>query len=257
MRRQLKIKRAAIRKTVVHRFSSDEEQKLIKQDYRETGNHGLLLKTLFLTGARVSEFISLKVEDLFFDEQMVLIEKGKGGKSRYVPVLPELAQELKTHLGSRQTGYIFESNRHTKFTARRIQQIVKETAEQAGVAASVRLNPNHAARNARVRAEMFKPPAVKTRRAAFFGSRPQISACRFKQTDKTIIDDARRIAFVKNRKSHTVKPRQPVNGRQPQITVAGLNYPVNRVLRQPVVRRPMINPILRPRCGKANAKIKA
>jgi integrase len=63
--------------------------------------------------------------------QMILIEKGKGGKSRYVPVLPELAQELKTHLGARQTGYIFESNRHTKFTARRIQQIVKETAEQA------------------------------------------------------------------------------------------------------------------------------
>lgn len=75
---------------------------------------------------------------------------------------------------------------------------------------------------------------VKTRRSAFFGSRPQISACRFKQTDKTIIDDARRIAFVENRKPRTVKPRQPVNGRQPQIAVAGLNYPVNRILRQPV-----------------------
>jgi integrase/recombinase XerD len=133
VRLQLKIKRAATRKTVVHRLSRDEEQKLIAQAYREAGNNGLLLKTLFLTGARVSEFVSLKVEDLFFDEQMILIEKGKGGKSRYVPVLPELAQELKTHLGSRQTGYIFESNRHTKFTARRIQQIVKETAEQAGI----------------------------------------------------------------------------------------------------------------------------
>ncbi|MFN2393650.1 MAG: tyrosine-type recombinase/integrase, partial [Pyrinomonadaceae bacterium] len=112
VRRQLKIKRAATRKTVVHRLARDEEQKLIAQAYREKGNNGLLLKTLFLTGARVSEFVSLKVEDLFFDEQMILIEKGKGGKSRYVPVLPELAQELKTHLGSRQTGYIFESNRH-------------------------------------------------------------------------------------------------------------------------------------------------
>jgi integrase/recombinase XerD len=133
VRRHLKIKRAAVRKTVVHRLSRDEEQKLIKQAYRETGNHGLLIKTLFLTGARVSEFVSLKVEDLFFDEQMILIEKGKGGKSRYVPILPGLAQELKTHLGSRQNGYIFESNRHTKFTTRRIQQIVKETAEQADI----------------------------------------------------------------------------------------------------------------------------
>jgi len=133
VRRELKIKRLKARKNVIVRLSRDEEQKLIKQAYRETSTHGLLLKTLFLTGARVSEFVSLKVTDLFFDEQMILIEKGKGGKSRYVPLLSESAQELKTHLGSRQTGYIFESNRHTKFTARRIQQIVKETAEQAGI----------------------------------------------------------------------------------------------------------------------------
>ena len=76
IRRQLKIKRAAVRQTVVHRLSRDEEQKLIRQAYRETSTHGLLLKTLFLTGARVSEFVALKVGDLFFDEQMILIEKG-------------------------------------------------------------------------------------------------------------------------------------------------------------------------------------
>jgi len=137
IRRELKIKRVKTRKNVIVRLSRDEEQKLIGQAYRETGNNGLLLKTLLLTGTRVSEFVSLKVEDLFFDELMILIEKGKGGKSRYVPILPELAQELKTHLGSRTTGYVFESNRHTKFTARRIQQIVKETAERAGITKKV------------------------------------------------------------------------------------------------------------------------
>ena len=133
VRRQLKIKRAKTRKTVIQRLSRDEEQKLIGQAYREKSNYGLLLKTLLLTGARVSEFVSLKVEDFYFDEQMILIQKGKGGKSLYVPILPELTQELKTHLGSRLTGYIFESNRHTKFTARRIQQIVKETSARAGI----------------------------------------------------------------------------------------------------------------------------
>ncbi len=137
IRRELKIKRVKTRKNVIVRLSRNEEQKLIAQAYREKSNNGLLLKTLFLTGARVSEFVSLKVEDLFFDEQMILIEKGKGGKSRYVPVLAELAQELRTHLGSRQTGYIFESNRHTKFTARRIQQIVKDTAQRAGITKKV------------------------------------------------------------------------------------------------------------------------
>ena len=137
VRARLGIKRAKSRKTVIHRLSRDEEQKLIGQAYRENNSNGLLLKTLFLTGARVSEFVSIKVEDFYLDEQMILIRKGKGDKSRYVPILPELAQELKTHLGSRKTGYVFESNRQTKFTTRRIQQIVKETADRAGITKKV------------------------------------------------------------------------------------------------------------------------
>jgi integrase/recombinase XerD len=137
IRKRLGIKRAKTRKTVIERLSKSEEQKLIKYAYWEKSLYGLLLKTLFLTGARVSEFVSLKASDFYFDEQMILIRKGKGGKSRYVPVLSELAQEIKTHLGSRTEGYIFESNRHTKFTTRRIQQIVKETADQAGIAKKV------------------------------------------------------------------------------------------------------------------------
>jgi integrase len=71
------------------------------------------MKTLFQTGARVSEFANIKAEDLYFDEQMLLIAKAKGGKSRYVPILPELTQELRTYLGDRTTGYLFETNRHT------------------------------------------------------------------------------------------------------------------------------------------------
>ncbi|MGE5443784.1 MAG: tyrosine-type recombinase/integrase [Ignavibacteriales bacterium] len=86
-----------------------------------------------MTGARVSELASIRVEDFFFDELMILIDKGKGGKSRYVPILPELAQELRTHLGERQRGYLFESNRHGRYSTRRVQQIVKETASKASI----------------------------------------------------------------------------------------------------------------------------
>lgn len=133
VRDALSIKRTKTRKNVVLRLSREEEMKLINQAYQDEGQNGLLIKMLFMTGARVAEFVSVKVEDFFFDELMILIENGKGGKSRYVPILPKLAQELKTHLNGRQIGYIFESNRHSKFTTRRIQQIVKETADRAGI----------------------------------------------------------------------------------------------------------------------------
>jgi len=38
-----------------------------------------------------------------------------------VPVLPALAQELRTHLKGRRQGYLFESNRHTRYSARTVQ----------------------------------------------------------------------------------------------------------------------------------------
>ena len=92
-----------------------------------------MLKTPFQTGARVSEFVNIAVEDFLFDEQIILIAKAKGGKSRYVPILPELAQELKTYLCTRSVGHLFETTHHQHYSPRRIQQIVKETAADARI----------------------------------------------------------------------------------------------------------------------------
>jgi integrase/recombinase XerD len=124
VRRALAIEQTKMRQRVIARLSRDEEERLIKHAYRMKGERGLLIKTLFQTGARVSEFVNIKTEDVFFEEQMILIAKAKGGKSRYVPILPELAQELRTHVGQRTVGYLFETNRATCYSPRRIQYIV-------------------------------------------------------------------------------------------------------------------------------------
>src|SRR5207249_5964650 len=133
VRRALAIERTKIRKRVIARLSREEETHLITHAYRMKGERGLLIKMLFQTGAWVSEFVNIKVEDVFFEEQMILIAKAKGGKSRYIPILPELAQELRTHAGQSTVGYLFETNRATRYSPRRIQYIVKETAEQAEI----------------------------------------------------------------------------------------------------------------------------
>ena len=132
-RRALALERPQVRARIIERLARDEERRLIEAAYRLTGARGLLIKTLFQTGARVSEFVAIEVGDFFFDEQTILIRKAKGGKRRYVPILPELAQELRTHLRDRNQGYLFETNRHAAFSPRRIQQLVKETADLAGL----------------------------------------------------------------------------------------------------------------------------
>ena len=133
VRRALEMERPQSRVRLIERLSREEERRLIDTAYRLPGTRGLLIKTLFQTGARVSEFVHIQVEDVFFEEQMIRICQGKGGKQRYVPILPELAQELQTHLRGRARGYLFETNRHAAFSPRRIQQLVKETADLAGI----------------------------------------------------------------------------------------------------------------------------
>ena len=75
-------------------------------------------RQLFQTGARVSEFVHLQVPDVYFDEQMLLITHAKGGKQRYVPLLPDLTHELRTYLRDRTTGPLFATTRHTPYSPR-------------------------------------------------------------------------------------------------------------------------------------------
>ena len=53
-----------------------------------------------------------------------------------MPILPALAQELRTHLRAR-TLYLFESNRHTRYTPRAVQLMVQDAAQRAGLAQRV------------------------------------------------------------------------------------------------------------------------
>src|SRR5256884_6807474 len=128
VRRAMAIARPLTRQRVITRLSRVGEERLIGQAYRMPGVRGLLIKTLFQTGARVSEFVHLQVPDVYFDGQMLLITQAKGGKQRYVPLLPDLTHELWTYLRDRTTGPLFETTRHTQYSPRRIQQLVQETA---------------------------------------------------------------------------------------------------------------------------------
>lgn len=58
-----------------------------------------------------------------------------------MPIEEHLARLLSTHLKERKTGPIFRTQRGTRFTNRRIQQIVKEIAEAAAIS-SIEVTPH-------------------------------------------------------------------------------------------------------------------
>ena len=47
--------------------------------------------------------------------------------------MPALAQELRLHLAGRTRGYLFESNRHGRYSQRTIQKLIRRAAKEAGL----------------------------------------------------------------------------------------------------------------------------
>ncbi|MGC2657571.1 MAG: DUF4158 domain-containing protein [Bryobacteraceae bacterium] len=117
------------------RLDKSEVERLIRSTYQSHNKYGLMIKTLFLSGARVDEFVHIRVEDLHLDGDppQIYLSHCKKESNRYVPVLPALAQELRTHLNGRRYGYLFETNRNDRYSVRTVQSVVKSEAREAGI----------------------------------------------------------------------------------------------------------------------------
>lgn len=138
VRRLLALEPPPARRRVVERLSREEVERLLEAAYRlhpRKPVYGLMLKTLFYTGVRVSEFVFLRAQDVHLDGEAphLYVHKAKKDSVRYVPILPALAQELRLHLGGRTRGYLFESNRHERYSQRTIQKLIRRAAQEAGI----------------------------------------------------------------------------------------------------------------------------
>jgi site-specific recombinase XerD len=107
---------------------------------QDCGNlqHEIMLKLLFYTAVRVSELTRIRVEDVDGDRCKIFISQGKGAKDRYILFPASFRLVLKSHLRANpKNRYLFESQRCTPFTPRRVQQIVQAYRDQAGIAQHV------------------------------------------------------------------------------------------------------------------------
>ncbi len=136
-RRALDVRPFKRKAAVVQRLSREEAERIINQAYSKKGLYGLMVKTLFFTGLRVNEFVNVRVEHVNFSESEIYVERGKGSRQRYVPIFPFLRDELIIHVGDRRTGYLFESRLNDKFSKRRVQQIIRQLAQEAGITRKV------------------------------------------------------------------------------------------------------------------------
>lgn len=100
-----------------------------------------MLETLYATGLRVTELVSLNVLDVNLNEGVVRVNMGKGGKDRLVPLGAEAAHWIDTYtaqsrialLGARRCDALFVTARAAGMTRQAFWFIVKKYALQADI----------------------------------------------------------------------------------------------------------------------------
>ena len=93
-------------------------------DRAEDVQHALMLRLLFYTGVRVSELCDFGISDVDLEACKIRVNQGKGSKDRYVLFGKAFATALRTHIAAHPNNrWVFQTQRHGKFTTRRVQQI--------------------------------------------------------------------------------------------------------------------------------------
>ncbi len=94
----------------------EELELILARAYREHPRYGLIVRTLFETGIRVGELVSIQVTDIDFAERTIHIH-GKGDKDRLVVFTEGLAQQFQLHLGLKQARF-FGARANADFSGR-------------------------------------------------------------------------------------------------------------------------------------------
>jgi len=110
------------------------DQEIILKMIKYTRNlkHKILIGLLYSSGLRVSEVVSIRLRDIDFKNNLLLVREGKGGRSRITTISKEILEQIKRYLRERkrESEYLFETKRG-HITIKTAQIIVKKAAKKA------------------------------------------------------------------------------------------------------------------------------
>lgn len=109
-------------------FALNEQQRkdILEEASKSNSKHYLIIRTQLESGLRIAELANLIIEDLDVVNNSILVRSKPGGKynlafstktissNRAIPIPKELVRELRAFIGSRKTGYIFETQKKTQ-----------------------------------------------------------------------------------------------------------------------------------------------
>lgn len=101
----------------------------------ENLKHVTLLYALYSSGIRLQELLNIAINEIFWDRNQIMIKGGKNKKDRMVMLSHTLKEILIFYFDSYQPKYyLFEGqNGEGQYSARSVQQVVKQAAHKAGI----------------------------------------------------------------------------------------------------------------------------
>jgi integrase/recombinase XerD len=99
-----------------------------------------IVETLYGSGLRVSELVSLKISNMYTEQGYMIVE-GKGNKQRLVPLSEESVKQIRLWIMDRNTydikpeyqDFLFLNRRGASLTRAMIFTIIKDLADKAGI----------------------------------------------------------------------------------------------------------------------------
>lgn len=93
-----------------------------------------LLQLLVETGMRRHEATLLRVADVDVERLLLVVQHGKGGKQRVIPMRQQLALAVCEIGGSDPSAYVFSSRQRAQLSLRQVNRIVAAAGRRAGIA---------------------------------------------------------------------------------------------------------------------------
>lgn len=117
-------------------LTQDEVRRMLNHTYNI--KHLCIMKLLYGAGLRVSELLALKIKDLDTAQLRILVRGTQKNKDRHLTLSPHLLTDIKTYFKLYQPKkHLFEGQNKSAYSARSVQNIVKQAAKRAGMTKKV------------------------------------------------------------------------------------------------------------------------
>ncbi len=112
---------------------STEEMAILLKNVKNL-KHKAILMTLYAGGLRIGELVRLKINDIDSKRMQIRVEQSKGKKDRYTLLSQKNLAILRAYFKEfKPQDYLFEGQTGGAYSARSIQEIVKDATLNAGI----------------------------------------------------------------------------------------------------------------------------